>query len=133
MLFWESCRNSLLFAVVLLVVGCSSVTNLNKTAESVEATGVQNDPDYASRPMIPLTPVRLNARLGQALASIFLGATKKKRAPSLYRLLMTPNTPNIWNGSAGVNLRLTRNGKLSRALPTQSPDLVALGRSGLAQ
>ena len=58
MLFWESCRNALLFAIVLLVVGCSSVTNLNKTAESVEATGVQNDPDslptddsaYASSP-----------------------------------------------------------------------------------
>jgi hypothetical protein len=45
MLFWESCRNSLLFAVVLLVVGCSSVTNLNKTAESGEETGVQYDPD----------------------------------------------------------------------------------------
>ena len=41
MLFWESCRNALLFAIVLLVVGCSSVTNLNKTAESVESTGVQ--------------------------------------------------------------------------------------------
>ena len=45
MLFWESCRNASLFAIVLLAVGCSSVTNLNKTAESVEPTGVQNDPD----------------------------------------------------------------------------------------
>ena len=45
MLFWESCRNALLFAIVLLVVGCSSVTNLNKTAGSVEPIGVHNDPD----------------------------------------------------------------------------------------
>ncbi len=45
MLFWKSCQNALLFAIMLLVVGCSSVTNLNKTAGSVEPTGVQNDPD----------------------------------------------------------------------------------------
>jgi len=45
MLYWKSCQNALLFAIVLLAVGCSSITNLNKTAGSVEPTGVQNDPD----------------------------------------------------------------------------------------
>ena len=45
MLYWKSCQNALLFAIVLLAVGCSSITNLNKTAGSVEPTSVQNDPD----------------------------------------------------------------------------------------
>jgi len=43
--YWESGRNAVLVAIVLLVMGCSSITNLNKTAGSVEPTGVQNDPD----------------------------------------------------------------------------------------
>lgn len=95
------------------VLGCSSISNLNKTTEVAPGLASRRIPTRM-QPMIHLMPVPPVVRWAAVSVLISSGA-RTVRAPRVIPRTLTLSMQNTWSGNVGRSLRLTRPGKAEEA------------------